>query len=285
MPIICHTMTMSYNRGRKRRSYSIVELVSWQKWHNLHDILSREGDDRERELPPFDDRTKNRLPEEHILHLACQHQAPPQIIELLARRYPRSASTPERKGRYPVHIACARGLKPKVVDFLVRSHPQGAGRQDDYGKTPLHYACESYAAHYRRMPANAHSSEDESLRTVVGLLLKEFPALPNVEDLGRMNAIEYAIDNAVDLKTIKTMQNSSRDHWRKMRKLHRGKSHEELRKDVAELSSSLRSCSLSNEEFGYGNEQEGKENDRERNAPKQIDLPEPERKVHAARTA
>jgi len=206
--------------------------------------VNDEGNDQQ---VVFDDRTKNRLPEEHILHLACQHQAPFRIIELLAKKYPQSACTPEKKGRFPIHIACAKGLKPKVIDFLIKAHPQATGVQDDFGKTPLHYACESYCINYKMIPSNAYRSPDESVCAVVALLLDQEPTLANVEDLYGMNSIEYAIDSSTNIKVIKMMQNASRENWRTLQQRHRGKSHEDLRQSIRSSSSSLNSLGLSSE--------------------------------------
>ena len=106
-------------------NFTLVKLVSWQKWYQLEEILQRDDDDDLRDMPVFDDRvTKNRLPGEHVLHLAFQHQAPCQIVQLFAKKFPQSISCAENKGRHPVHIACAKGLKPNVIDLLIKSYPE-----------------------------------------------------------------------------------------------------------------------------------------------------------------
>jgi len=197
---------------------------------------------------PFDTRTTNkRLPEAHILHLACQYQAPLETIELLAKIFPKSVSTPENKDRYPIHIACAKGLKPSVINYLIKSYPEAAGVQDEYGKTPLHYVSESYEENFRIIPANVYRSPRNSMAKVVSMLLEKAPESANVEDSSGMNAIEYAIDSRTDVSIIKMMQNTSRDNWRIMQKVHRGKSHEELRHSITSLSSSINSMVLSSE--------------------------------------
>lgn len=260
-------------------SYTIVQLVSWQKWNYLRDILQREN------TTVFDNRTKNRLPEEHILHLACQHQAPQKIVELLAEKYPQSASCAEKKGRYPIHIACAKGLKPSVIDFLIKSHPPSSGASDEYGKTPLMYACESYEINYRTIPANAYKSPEKSLATVVKLLLDEVPESANVEDHDGYNAVEYAIESCTDICTVKMIQHACRDNWRSMRKLHQGMSHEELRESFTSLSASFSSSLDLSSGYLLDRASQETKTDYGINVLSRIDIPDPEKKVHVARTA
>ena len=221
--------------------YSLVRLVCLKKWHDVQVVLEGECDHG---LLKIVDRIKSRL----ILHLVCQHQAPPQIVELIAERFPQSISCQENKGRHPLHIACAKGLKPQAIAVLLKTYPQAAGVQDGYGKTPLHYICESYAHNYRDIPGNEQRSPKRGMFNVISWLLKEVPELANIEDLEGMNAIEYAILNGVDIRAIKLMQRSSRESWRALRKEHEEKNHEELRRSIDSLGSSLCSLNLLSEE-------------------------------------
>ena len=282
------TMTLHYNRSPKK-DYSIVKLVCWQQWYNLEEILNS---DTSATSAVFDDRVKNQLPQDHILHLACQYQAPTRIIELLSQRYPDSSSSSEKNGRYPVHIACAKGLKPGVIEFLLKAHPAAASIQDDYGKTPLIYACESYSRNFVTNPANAHQSPDKSLVQVINSLLNHVPQAANVEDDSGMNAIEYAIDSDAPIAVIKMMQEASRASWRSIKQLHRGSSHEELRNSLRQsltssfvlLGSSANPLNLSEDtasEFG-----ETKSNDDDRfMVRRSFNADSLEKKVQVARTA
>jgi len=260
---------------------TLVKLVSWQKWHQVSQVLQFASDDHQNMLV-FDDRvSEHRLPEEHIIHLACQHQAPYKIIELLAEKFPQSKSCPKSNGRYPIHIACAKGLSPKTIEFIIESYPGAVGVQDDFGKNPLHYVCESYVYNWGTIPNNAHRSPDKNLLTVVSLLLDEVPELPNVEDLHGMNTIEYAINSDTNIKVVKRMQNASRENWRMMKKVNQGKSHEELRHSITSLGPSLNSFTFSSENLGTLHHEK---KDRDVAAPStQIDMAEA--KVQAARTA
>lgn len=271
---------MSYSQS-PTNSVSLVKLVCWQKWYHLDEIL--ELDDNQ-DTPVFDDRLKNQLPEEHILHLACQYQAPPKTLELLSKKFPQSVSCAENKGRYPLHIACAKGLKPKAIDFLIKSYPQAAVVQDDFGKAPLHYVGESYAYNFRTTPSNAYRSPTSSILTVVSLLLDVCPESANVEDLYGMNAIEYALDSDTSIKVIKLMQNKSRENWRTLSSKYRDKSHDELLRSITSLGSSFNSLNLPSENLQSMTEQDPLDDDRaDLNIAKHIDRPE--KKVRAARTA
>ncbi len=287
-------MTMPRNNNNRM---SIVKLVSWQKWYHLEELLNRNDGDYQ-DILPFDDRSPtNRLPEEHIIHLACQHQAPIHVIKALSKHFPSSISTPETKGRYPIHIACAKGLSPKIVDYLIKEHPHAAGTPDEYGKTPLHYVCESYAHNFRAIPGNIHRSPDRSVHVTVALLLDQDNVSPNIEDLYGMNALEYAIDSDADIRTVKSLQEASRNNWRSMRRKNRAMSHDDLRRSITSLSSSVASLNLSGENLDRiectsgctsttttqdNAQQESKLDD---SSVKTVELPEPERKVQAARTA
>ena len=215
------------HQAPSEESCSLVRLVCSKKWKEILHC--------DQSMPVFHDGVKIELSEDRILHLVCQHQAPPLIVELIAKNFPQSISCQDNKGRYPLHIACAKGLKPKAIAFLLKSYPQAAGAQDDSGKTALHYICESYERNYRAIPSNAYLSPKRGLFHIISFLLKEVPELANIEDLEGMNAIEYAIMNDVDIMAIKMMQNSSRESWRALRKEHEEKNHDELSKSFSSL--------------------------------------------------
>lgn len=282
-------MTMDYDHASTQTQHSLVKLVSWQRWYKLEEILQRVNSGDDHAMPIFDDRTNIRLPKDHILHLACQHQAPPRVIELLVQRFPQSVSTAENKGRYPLHIACAKGLKPAVINFLIKSHPGCCGIQDSYGKSPLHYVCESYAYNFRTNPSNSYRCPDNSVHSVIELLLKEAPESSNVEDLYRMNAIEYAIDSDTPLDTIKMMQNASKETWRTAQRTNPGLRHEDLRPSMSSLGSSLTSFNFSSENLQRLASEEAKASSDIDRYPRSSNVARgfgaPEKKVQAARTA
>lgn len=235
-------MTMSCNQSSTNR-LSIVMLVHYHKWPHLDQILKL--DDINKDVLIFDDRKSNRLPEKHILHFACQHQAPPSTLELLAKRYPESLCTRETKGRYPIHFACAKGLAPIAIDFLLMKLPSAAIVQDNFGKTPLHYVCESYAYNYENILDNAYRSSEKSTSKVVSMILDAYPGAANVEDLYGMSPIEYAIESDMDIGIIKLMQKSSRENWRELSQRFQDKSHDERKQSITSLSSSFSSITLS----------------------------------------
>jgi phosphosulfolactate phosphohydrolase-like enzyme len=69
----------------------------------------------------------------------------------------------------------------------------------------------------------------------VKLLKTAAPTSVNLEDNEGCNAIEYALENEIDIKVVKAMQRACRDDWRE-RKAEVGeqgrKTHEDLVKDV-----------------------------------------------------
>jgi hypothetical protein len=116
-------------------------------------------------------------------------------------------------GRYPVHVASKWGATPDVIHFLIQTNPIAAGIRDDLGKTPMHYIAEYYSKNYSPRMALIHPME-ESMLQCVRLLKASAPKSMNLEDNEGCNAIEYALENEVDIKIIKAMQRACRDDWR-----------------------------------------------------------------------
>lgn len=75
---------------------------------------------------------------ESPLYLACQQNAPAQVVRAIIQAYPDAVLTPSRAHRdLPLHIACRYQSELSVIEELVRDFPVGAVEQTRYGRTPI----------------------------------------------------------------------------------------------------------------------------------------------------
>lgn len=211
---------------------TVVRLISKREWSFLEHFLNTFGLD----LPIDDPGITDAVTPDIVIHFAARFQAPLRTISTLARLFPASLESADATGRYPIHVAAKWGATPDVIQFLLESNLTAAGVQDSLGKTPMHYVAEFYALNYSPRKAQILPMQDSMLQCVK-LLKTAAPASVNLEDNEGCNAIEYALENEVDIKVVKAMQRACRDDWRERKAEvsgeHRGhKTHEDLVKDV-----------------------------------------------------
>jgi hypothetical protein len=217
---------------------TIAGLIGNRKW-SLLDALLMDGTP----LISIDDPAlaEHAITENIVLHFALRFQAPLRTVSLLSKLYSSSITSPDASGRYPIHVACKWSSTPDVINYLVRLNSSACGVQDNFGKTPMHYVAEFYVANYQLSLERLYPM-DESMMEVLKLLKTAAPASVNLEDNEGCNAIEYALENDVHVKVIKSMQRACRDDWRQRSKnsddgLRRR--HSDLMQDLEELTLNL----------------------------------------------
>lgn len=210
---------------------TLTRLVAKRNWYEIENILSPGTMD----WIEIDE--KGIITDDSILQFALRYKAPLRIIKLFAVRYPQCLTRPDSTGKYACHVAAKYSAAPNVMEYLVHENKFAAGVQDPQGKTPIHYVGEFYAVNSESIPM-AHVYEN--MLQVVRILRDVAPQSFNLEDNDGCNAIEYAIENDVHLKVIKTMQRTARDDWRAAKELGKGKSHEELAKDIERIACEAR---------------------------------------------
>ena len=181
------------------------------------------------------------ITEKIVVHFAVRFQAPLRVVSLLSRLYPSSITSPDASGRYPVHVACKWSATPDVIGHLVRLNSSACGVQDNFGKTPMHYLAEFYVANYQ-LPLETVFPMDESMMQVVKMLKSAAPTSVNLQENEGCNAIEYALENDVHIKVIKSMQRACRDDWRERSKANDEglrRRHSDLIMDLEELAVNL----------------------------------------------
>eukprot|EP01083_Nonionella_stella_P002749 7897_1 len=220
---------------------TLTRLVAKRNWHEIETILSPNT------IEWIEIDEKGIINEDSILQFALRYRAPLYIIKLLALRYPRCLTRPDSTGKYACHVAAKYGAMPNVIEYLVNKNKCAAGVQDPDGKTPIHYVSEFYAINNE---SGSMEHVFENMLQVVRLLREVAPQTFNLEDHYGCNAIEYAIENDVDIKVIKTMQRTARDDWRAMKEHGKGKSHEEMAKDVERTACEARANAALNDAIG-----------------------------------
>lgn len=223
--------SMSSEQQSLPPNVTIVRLISKREWSFLEQFLAHFG----LELPIDDLGISDAVTPEIVVHFAARFQAPLRTLKVLAEYFPISLESADATGRYPIHVAAKWGATPDVIQFLLRSNIRAAGVQDSLGKTPMHYIAEFYALNYSPRKAQILPMQ-ESMLQCVKLLKTAAPTSVNLEDNEGCNAIEYALDNELDIKVVKAMQRACRDDWRERKAEVSGeqgrRKHEDLVKDV-----------------------------------------------------
>lgn len=154
---------------------------------------------------------------ESALSFACRFHPPADVIRAMMNLLPPDvARKTDPTGRSPLHIAAKWGAAPRVIRYLSEAHPSSGGLQDSTGKTPLHLACESYASKYSSRKADDKPLK-EAMLEVVRYLCKLSPTTVNIEDDEDFTALEYAIENDLDIKVVRSLQKACEKDWKKRR--------------------------------------------------------------------
>ena len=209
---------------------TLTRLIARRNWWEIESLLSTEESVESIEIDE-----KDIITEESVVHFSLRYRAPLHIVKLLALRYPKCLTRPDCTGKFAIHVACKYGSLPTVVEYLVSENKHAAGVQDPTGKTPIHYLAEYYASNYES-PSHL---VNENMCQIIRILREVAPESFNIEDNEEMNAIEYGIENDLDLRIIKMMQRAARDDWRALR-ASSGKKHDELARDIVRSTSEAR---------------------------------------------
>lgn len=202
----------------KRDGPNLCNMIANERWTDIQELLTKPKDDvdiQDEDGP---------VTKELIIHHACSHKAPKDVLLILTTKYWNSLYQTDSDGRFPIHVAALNGAGPDMMSFLINSNSASAGIKDALGKTPLHYVCEEYLQ--KNQGANSLQCHQNMFWTV-GLLLKSAPSSVNIEDNEEMNPIELAIASGAHVGIIKEMQKASRKCWRARQKREGWKRHDE----------------------------------------------------------
>ena len=198
------------------RKAAIPKLVCQRRWGLLEKLMRLDSDtiiaDKTRSNNEQQDQCS--ISEDLMIHFICRFQAPLYIVELFKEAYPKSLTTFDDVGRYPLHIACAWGSPLDSIKFLIDSYPIAARVQDFDGKCPIHHLCHTYKRNY----------QDTSCLPVIGSMMaivEHLYAIASMsfilEDDEEKNAIERAVESEVDLGIVRVIQRKCSETWIQMK--------------------------------------------------------------------
>lgn len=133
-----------------------------------------------------------------LLHAAAVYNPPTELVIDMLQISPSLIKLHDDLGRTPLHMAAGSGANPVLIKFLAKIYPAACTIQDVDGKTPLHQLFVNDTADHttRRLPCH------ESVKA----LLSESLHAAIIEDADEMTALEHAIVNNSELKTVKLLQ-------------------------------------------------------------------------------
>ncbi len=133
-----------------------------------------------------------------LLHAAAVYNPPTELVIDMLQISPTLIKATDHLGRTPLHMAAGSGANPVLIKFLAKIYPAACTIQDVDGKTPLHQLFVNDTADHttRRLPCH------ESVKA----LLSESLHAAIIEDADEMTALEHAIVNNSELKTVKLLQ-------------------------------------------------------------------------------
>lgn len=72
------------------------------------------------------------------LHMACEHNAPTNVVLELLVIYEAACRIPGRGGNLPLHIACSKNYAVEVIDEMIRAYPEALDIPNAVKATPRH---------------------------------------------------------------------------------------------------------------------------------------------------
>lgn len=207
--------TMPLTPDRKQQtSGSISRIMAAQDWDRFRMLLSTEVGQIAVQNQLL---SSNDFAAESALAYASRFHPPTDVIRCIADLLPPDvAARPDPIGRSPLHTAAKWGAPPRVIRYLAEMDPAAAATQDVHGKTPLHYAAEFYGSNYAPRRSD-DKPRKEAVLEVIRYLCKLSPTTVNVEDNNECTALEYAIENDLNIKVVRSLQKACERDWKKRR--------------------------------------------------------------------
>jgi len=147
----------------------------------------------------------------NLLHFACRFQPPLYIVQRLTKTFPGAEKELDCMGRLPLHTALFHGIAKDVVEYLLQCYPEAASHQDCEGKTALHHAFCNYK--WRSQPGLEFGKElRKSIVGIIEKICEVYPSVLTKEDMNGMSALEYAIEEEVELKVVSKLQKATEKH-------------------------------------------------------------------------
>ena len=150
---------------------------------------------------------------DNVLHLACKHHAPLEVVVGMMEQLPNAAAETNRQGQYALHCAAQWGACPEVIHLIYNAHHFALEHQDNDDRTPLMLACKYYRTNYRYTKGEPTISQ--AVAATIRMLARSCPSVSILEDKEHLSSIEYALYSGVDLGTIRCIQMASCREWKR----------------------------------------------------------------------
>lgn len=122
--------------GHKTQAYTLHYLC---RKKDVPASLVQAFVDLEKEAISAPDSILQELP----IHIACQHDAPVDVLKILVNAYPEGLLKKDRDGNLPLHYACSFE-SPDAARYLIDQCPESVSLRNKKNQTPLHRACSRY---------------------------------------------------------------------------------------------------------------------------------------------
>ena len=149
-------------------------------------------------------RTPDSVHQSLPIHIACEHDASVEVLDVLVHAYPEGLAKSDSDGNLPIHYACSLE-SPECAIYLLKAWPASVMTKNNKGQTLLHLACSRYDVSVELVQELLSLNEDacktrdwqgrlpihsacmwKANRQVVELLLKCYPQSVRAEDLHNM---------------------------------------------------------------------------------------------------
>jgi ankyrin repeat protein len=143
-----------------------------------------------------------------LLHAATVYNPPTELVIDMLQISPTLIKATDDLGRTPLHMAAGSGVNPDLIKFLANIYPASCVIRDVDGKTPLHHVCDTSCGLFVNDTAD-HTTRRLPCHESVKALLSESLHAAIIEDADEMTALEHAILNNAELKTVKLLQHAA----------------------------------------------------------------------------
>jgi len=200
-------------RPRQESCLRLIERRAWDELRRLLDLAEVDSDcSSSPEIAPNSRAYDDLLPP-CVLHAACRHHAPLDILRSIHQLRPAAVREVDADDRAALHHAAAAWNDPAVIKFLLRRNGDAASYQDANGCTPLHLCVHpDDVTHGGRQLSSARSqmqSKEPPLVRIIHYLCCVSPATATLDDDEDCTPIEYAIDSELPLLAVQVLRKAS----------------------------------------------------------------------------
>ena len=207
-------LTAAQPRPRQESCLRLIERRAWDELRRLLDLAEADSDSSSPGIVPNSTgRAYDDLLPPCVLHAACRHHAPLDILRSIHQLRPAAVREGDADDRAALHHAAAAWNEPAVIKFLLRRNGDAAACQDATGCTPLHLCVHpDDVTHGGRQLSSARSqmqSKEPPLVRIIHYLCCVSPATATLDDDEDCTPIEYAIDSELPLLAVQVLRKAS----------------------------------------------------------------------------